>query len=69
VTLETLTDFAERSLARYKRPRHLMLVDALPRTDTGKVARQRLRDLFAQRTGNNADLGEFRPVPLAERPG
>lgn len=69
VTLETLNDFAEGRLARYKRPRHLMLVDALPRTATEKVARQRLRDLFAQRTGGNADLGELRPAPLIDRRG
>ncbi|MBQ1163041.1 AMP-binding protein, partial [Streptomyces sp. A73] len=31
-------------LARYKQPRMLHLVDALPRTSTGKISRHALRD-------------------------
>lgn len=44
LTLESLQAFAETRLARYKLPRELRLVDALPRNPTGKVLKQRLRD-------------------------
>lgn len=44
ITLEGLQAFAETRLARYKLPRELRLIDALPRNPTGKVLKQRLRD-------------------------
>ncbi|CAN7767038.1 long-chain fatty acid--CoA ligase [Variovorax sp. LjRoot175] len=44
ITLEALQAFAESRLARYKLPRELRLVDALPRNPTGKVQKARLRD-------------------------
>lgn len=36
-----------RSLAGYKVPKHVVVLDALPRNATGKVERGRLRDLWA----------------------
>jgi acyl-CoA synthetase (AMP-forming)/AMP-acid ligase II len=37
---------ATADLAPYKRPRQLVIVDELPRTGTGKVQKDRLRELF-----------------------
>jgi O-succinylbenzoic acid--CoA ligase len=41
-TLDELRDAAAHSLARFKAPRELVLVDRLPRTPSGKVLRSRL---------------------------
>ncbi len=38
--------FAETRLARYKLPREVVFVDALPRTPYGKVVKGELRDRF-----------------------
>jgi fatty-acyl-CoA synthase len=46
-TLEDLRAFAGRSLARYKLPSRLVLVDVLPRNPAGKVLKFELRDRFA----------------------
>lgn len=45
ITLEALQAFAEGKLARYKLPKELRLVEALPRNPTGKVLKARLRTL------------------------
>ncbi|WP_282947604.1 class I adenylate-forming enzyme family protein [Cellulomonas endometrii] len=42
-TLERLRDHAARTLGRHKLPRHLVLVDALPRNANGKLDRARVR--------------------------
>ncbi|MDR1968168.1 MAG: long-chain fatty acid--CoA ligase [Burkholderiaceae bacterium] len=47
ITLEDLQAFAEKRLARYKLPRELRLVEALPRNPTGKVLKSRLRETGA----------------------
>ena len=58
-TLETIREFlAGKDLARQKAPEHLLLVDALPRTASGKVQKYILRDIAAQRLG--AGEGESR---------
>ena len=41
-TLEELRDFASDSIARFKAPRDLVLVEELPRTDSGKIRRREL---------------------------
>lgn len=43
ITLEDLRAFAEGRLARYKLPKELRVVDALPRNPTGKVLKAELR--------------------------
>lgn len=40
-----------RTLARHKLPRHLVLVDELPRTESGKVDRRAVRALAVERLG------------------
>ena len=44
LTLEELQNFARQSLAGYKIPRELRMVDALPRNPTGKVLKGQLRE-------------------------
>ncbi|MDF0530331.1 long-chain fatty acid--CoA ligase [Tsukamurella sp. 8F] len=44
LTLEEIRDFAKDSLAGYKLPRRLDVVDALPRNPAGKVLKFRLRE-------------------------
>ena len=46
VTLEELRDFAGQSLARFKLPTQLILVDDLPRNPAGKVMKTQLRDRY-----------------------
>ena len=52
-----LQAFVKREIAPYKYPRAIEFVDALPRTETGKLQRFRLRELEGQRAqdaGGNA---------------
>lgn len=44
LTLEELQAFGGERLARYKIPRRLQVVDALPRNPTGKILKYRLRE-------------------------
>jgi fatty-acyl-CoA synthase len=43
-TLESVDEYCREHLARYKRPRRLTVVDALPRNATGKVQKTVLRE-------------------------
>jgi 2-aminobenzoate-CoA ligase len=44
-TVAELQDFVKRTIAAYKYPRRIRFVDRLPRTQTGKLQRFRLREL------------------------
>jgi 2-aminobenzoate-CoA ligase len=46
-----LQEFAKRSIAPYKYPRRVEFVDALPKTNSGKIQRYRLRQLAADAAG------------------
>ncbi len=46
-TIESLRGICEGRLARFKQPRHLELVESLPRNVTGKVAKDQLRRQFS----------------------
>ena len=48
LTIEELRDFAGENLARYKLPRRLEIVPALPRNATGKILKYQLRQEFAR---------------------
>jgi fatty-acyl-CoA synthase len=48
LTTEALREHLQAHLARFKIPRHLVLVDTLPRGATGKVRRVALREQAAQ---------------------
>jgi fatty-acyl-CoA synthase len=47
LTLEQVRDFVGERLARYKLPKRLELLDALPRTPTGKVLKVELRERYS----------------------
>jgi fatty-acyl-CoA synthase len=47
LTIEELREFAGEFLARYKLPRRLEIVAALPRNATGKILKYQLRQMFA----------------------
>ena len=49
--IAVFTPFLQERLARYKVPRLIEVVDALPREDSGKIFKQRLRDPYWQSTG------------------
>ncbi|MBV8444022.1 MAG: long-chain fatty acid--CoA ligase [Hyphomicrobiales bacterium] len=48
LTIEELREFAAESLARYKLPRRLEIVPALPHNATGKILKYQLRQTFAK---------------------
>ena len=54
LTIEELRAFAGESLARYKLPRRLETLAALPRNATGKILKYRLREMFATEPPNLA---------------
>ncbi|MFJ4289781.1 AMP-binding protein [Cupriavidus sp. NPDC089707] len=54
-TRTALQDYVKRQIAPYKYPRRIEFVPALPRTETGKLQRFRLRQMAEQ--GNGADNG------------
>jgi fatty-acyl-CoA synthase len=43
---EEIVDYCTQHLARYKKPRLVRFVDALPRTGVGKIAKQELREPY-----------------------
>jgi acyl-coenzyme A synthetase/AMP-(fatty) acid ligase len=47
VTLDDLVEHARDRLARYKRPRHLVLTDELPRNASDKIERHVLKARYA----------------------
>jgi long-chain acyl-CoA synthetase len=57
VTTEELQRLVEDALAGYKRLHHLVLVDEIPRTPSGKVLRRTLRDQWATTLAPAATAG------------
>ena len=51
VTLESMQAFLSDRIAKFKIPRKLDLHDQLPRQDTGKIFKQRLRVPYWDKTG------------------
>ncbi len=49
ITLEEIEAYCRDKLARFKTPKHLAVLDELPRTATGKVLKRELRDQYAPR--------------------
>ena len=43
---DTLLAFCTEQLARYKRPREIVFVDAIPKTPSGKIQKPLLRDAY-----------------------
>ncbi|MCF6390406.1 fatty-acid--CoA ligase FadD5 [Mycobacterium sp. MBM] len=55
LTLAELDDFLTERLARYKHPKALEIVDALPRNPSGKVLKTELRSTFGAKSRIDAD--------------
>lgn len=55
LTLAELDDFLTERLARYKHPKALEIVDALPRNPSGKVLKTELRSAFGAESPIDAD--------------
>ena len=51
VTLEVSRKRLKASLADYKVPKHIELAQNLPREDSGKIFKRRLRDPYWERAG------------------
>ena len=51
VSLESLRDFGQDKIARYKLPRHVRFLDELPRNVTLKIARDQLRSMYRDEFG------------------
>ncbi|GHF14104.1 acid--CoA ligase [Kordiimonas sediminis] len=51
VTLDDLQAYSEGKLARYKHPKHCVIMDELPRNATGKVQKFKLRDMVPELLG------------------
>jgi fatty-acyl-CoA synthase len=50
LTIDDLVGFLDGRIARFKIPKHLELVDELPRTGSGKIAKPALRERFASQS-------------------
>jgi fatty-acyl-CoA synthase len=44
LTADQVRDYVKQALADYKKPKHVMFIDTLPRNPTGKVLKRELRD-------------------------
>jgi fatty-acyl-CoA synthase len=55
LALADLDEFLTGRLARYKHPKHLEIVDALPRNPAGKVLKTELRNRFGSQKSTDAD--------------
>ncbi|MFN4298685.1 MAG: acyl-CoA synthetase [Thermaurantimonas sp.] len=42
---QELKSFCEKGLAKYKIPKHLVILDSLPKSDTGKIDRKKLKSM------------------------
>ena len=49
MTLDSLAEHCEGRLAKFKRPRAYLVLDALPRNAQGKVPRGRVREMVLAR--------------------
>ena len=45
LTAETVLDFCKEQLTNYKRPKHIVFRNDLPKTNVGKILRRELRNL------------------------
>ena len=53
VTDEELVDFCREHLAHFKCPRRIQFIEALPRTATGKIQKNVLRERFWKGQGKH----------------
>ncbi|WNG93039.1 fatty-acid--CoA ligase FadD5 [Mycobacterium sp. ITM-2016-00318] len=65
LALADLDEFLTGRLARYKHPKHLEIVDALPRNPAGKVLKTELRNRFGTQKSTDADERSSAPTVSA----
>ncbi|MGH3712504.1 MAG: benzoate-CoA ligase family protein [Micromonosporaceae bacterium] len=63
VDADALIAYCRERLAAFKRPRHVLVVDDIPKTATGKLRRFAVRDLAAQRLAAADAAGGSEPAP------
>ncbi len=68
LSLADLDEFLSERLARYKHPKHLEVVDALPRNPAGKVLKTELRARFAASESIDASESSSAATVSAGRP-
>jgi fatty-acyl-CoA synthase len=61
LTIEDLDEFLSERLARYKHPKGLEIVDALPRNPAGKVLKTELRTRYGGSAGPQSDSASMDP--------
>lgn len=52
LTTDEIDDYCSQKLARYKVPKRIVFLDRLPKTDVGKIDKQRLKEYFATMEAN-----------------
>ncbi|PLX86999.1 MAG: AMP-binding protein [Desulfuromonas sp.] len=58
ITEEDVIDFTRSRIAPYKKPKHVIFVDAYPMTASGKIQKYRLREIACEKLGINATVFE-----------
>ena len=58
IDADALIEHVRAHLARYKAPRHVVVVDSIGRSPAGKVDYKSLQAVARERTGDTADAGE-----------
>lgn len=53
LTAEQVSTWLQERLAKYKVPRHIVFADSLPREDSGKIMKRKLRDAYWKDAGRN----------------
>lgn len=48
ITEEEILEYASKRLASYKKPRKIVIVDSVPRSETGKIDRKAIRKLYEE---------------------
>ena len=57
VTEQELIDFVRDGMSRYKKPRHVMFIDAFPMTASGKIQKFKLREMGRDAIGEQYEDG------------
>ncbi len=66
VTADEIIYFVARKIARYKKPKHIVFVDQLPKTDKGEIDRAAVKfEQLLERTLLEPDVGRyFKTMPF-----
>ncbi|WP_303723009.1 AMP-binding protein [Malonomonas rubra] len=56
ISEEDVIDFTRNKIAPYKKPKHVIFVEAFPMTASGKIQKYKLREMAAEQLGINANI-------------